>query len=160
MLKDNERVVLGPKKMIVIPANHYCTVTNPLARCVPGKQAELRFGEQEIRFFGVSPFFLSFFRSSSCLLLSSSFLVAGLFFSSSSEPFWLCHRFRDILRLTPSNNHSLTPPSPQEPFALYPGEVLENEASNPITPLKEIPLHHAMRVTAIADFTDATGCVL
>lgn len=30
--QDNEKVILGPEKMIVVPPRHYCIVENPVAR--------------------------------------------------------------------------------------------------------------------------------
>lgn len=41
----------------------------------------------------------------------------------------------------------------QEPFPLYPGEVLKQN----VTPLKVIPANSALRLKAILDFTDADG---
>lgn len=41
----------------------------------------------------------------------------------------------------------------QDPFPLYPGEVLKQ----PVTPLKVIPANSALRLKAILDFTDENG---
>ena len=30
--QDNEKVILGPEKMIVVPPRHYCIVENPVVR--------------------------------------------------------------------------------------------------------------------------------
>ena len=30
--QDNEKVVIGPEKMITVPPRHYCIVENPAAR--------------------------------------------------------------------------------------------------------------------------------
>jgi hypothetical protein len=30
--QDNEKVILGPEKMITVPPRHYCVVENPVAR--------------------------------------------------------------------------------------------------------------------------------
>lgn len=30
--QDNEKVILGPEKMIVVPPRHYCIVENPVLR--------------------------------------------------------------------------------------------------------------------------------
>ena len=41
----------------------------------------------------------------------------------------------------------------QEPFPLYPGELLKQ----PVTPLKVVPANSALRLRAILDFEDQTG---
>eukprot|EP00048_Salpingoeca_helianthica_P014523 m.222103 g.222103 ORF g.222103 m.222103 type:complete len:850 (+) comp15960_c0_seq1:41-2590(+) len=54
--QDNEKVILGPEKMITVPPRHYCVVENPVARDADGaiileasKQVKLRHAESEIR---------------------------------------------------------------------------------------------------------------
>ncbi|KAL5478080.1 hypothetical protein EMCRGX_G024958 [Ephydatia muelleri] len=54
--QDNEKVILGPEKMIVVPPRHYCIIENPVVRDKGGKpvmdkhgQAKLRHADQEIR---------------------------------------------------------------------------------------------------------------
>lgn len=54
--QDNERVVFGPEKMIVVPPRHYCVVENPVIRDDDGDvvldaagQAKLQHADQEIR---------------------------------------------------------------------------------------------------------------
>ncbi len=41
----------------------------------------------------------------------------------------------------------------QEPFPLYPGEVLKQ----PVTPLKVVAANSALRLRAVLDFEDETG---
>jgi len=60
---DNDSVVLGPKKMIVIPPRHYCILENPVVRNEKNEvlldqygQVRLRHGEEEIRFEQNDPF--------------------------------------------------------------------------------------------------------
>ncbi|RNA36335.1 major vault -like, partial [Brachionus plicatilis] len=55
--QDNEKVVLGPEKMITIPPRHYCVVENPALKDKENKiqfdqsgQVKLAFAELEIRF--------------------------------------------------------------------------------------------------------------
>ncbi|XP_071093773.1 major vault protein-like [Haliotis cracherodii] len=97
--QDNERVVLGPEKMLVVPPRHYCVVENPVVRnkddhivCNESGQAKLFHADQEIRL-------------------------------------------------------------AQDPFPLYPGEVLKQ----PVTPLKVVPANSALRLRSILDFEDETG---
>lgn len=54
--QDNEKVILGPEKMIVVPPRHYCIVENPVLRdddsrpvVDPNGQVKLRHADQEIR---------------------------------------------------------------------------------------------------------------
>lgn len=54
--QDNEKVILGPEKMIVVPPRHYCVVENPFMSDKDGKpvldkhgQVKLRHADQEIR---------------------------------------------------------------------------------------------------------------
>jgi major vault protein len=55
--QDNEKVILGPEKMLTIPPQHYCIIENPVQRkdnCQvlfdANGQAKLAFGDTEIRF--------------------------------------------------------------------------------------------------------------
>ncbi|XP_064391610.1 major vault protein-like [Halichondria panicea] len=54
--QDNEKVILGPEKMIVVPPRHYCIVENPAVKDKDGQvvfdthgQVKLRHADQEIR---------------------------------------------------------------------------------------------------------------
>lgn len=54
--QDNERVVLGPEKMVTVPPRHYCVIENPVLKDKEGKvefddfgQAKLVHADQEIR---------------------------------------------------------------------------------------------------------------
>lgn len=54
--QDNERVVLGPEKMITVPPRHYCIIENPVLRNKDGEvvhdksgQVKLSHADQEIR---------------------------------------------------------------------------------------------------------------
>ncbi|XP_019850101.1 PREDICTED: major vault protein-like [Amphimedon queenslandica] len=54
--QDNEKVILGPEKMIVVPPRHYCVIENPVVRDGDSKpildsngQVKLRHADQEIR---------------------------------------------------------------------------------------------------------------
>ncbi|KAK6967558.1 major vault protein [Biomphalaria glabrata] len=97
--QDNQRVTLGPEKMVVVPPRHYCVIENPVCRDKDNKiivdnlgQIKLQHADQEIR---------------------------------------------------------LT----QDPFPLYPGEVLKL----PVTALKVVPANSALRIRAILDFEDENG---
>ncbi|RNA00145.1 major vault -like, partial [Brachionus plicatilis] len=55
--QDNEKVVLGPEKMVIIPPNHYCVVENPVLRDEQNnvmfdknESVLLAFSDIEIRF--------------------------------------------------------------------------------------------------------------
>jgi major vault protein len=55
--QDNEKVILGPEKMITIPPRNYCVIENPVIRDKDSKvvfdnngQAKLAFADLEIRF--------------------------------------------------------------------------------------------------------------
>jgi major vault protein len=94
--QDNEKVTLGPEKMITIPPRNYCVIQNPVGRDAENKvlfdasgEAKLIFADSEIRF-------------------------------------------------------------SQDPFPLYPGEVLKQV----VTPLKVIPANSALRLKAILDITE------
>ncbi|CAL1527902.1 unnamed protein product [Lymnaea stagnalis] len=94
--QDNERVTLGPEKMVVVPPRHYCVIENPVTRDKDGNiiidnlgQIKLQHADQEIR---------------------------------------------------------LT----QDPFPLYPGEVLKL----PVTALKVVPANAALRIRAVLDFDE------
>ncbi|ESO97274.1 hypothetical protein LOTGIDRAFT_214098 [Lottia gigantea] len=97
--QDNERIVYGPEKMIVVPPRHYCVLENPVIR---NKDDEV--------------------------------------VTDSSGQVKLYHADQEI-RLA------------QEPFPLYPGEVLKQ----PVTPLKIVPANSALRLRAILDFEDESG---
>ena len=54
--QDNEKVVIGPEKMIVVPPRHYCIVENPVVKDKDGQpvidgcgQVKLRHADQDIR---------------------------------------------------------------------------------------------------------------
>lgn len=54
--QDNEKVVAGPEKMIVVPPRHYCVIQNPVVRNKDGEpvidtigQVKLRHADEEIR---------------------------------------------------------------------------------------------------------------
>ena len=94
--QDNEKVIVGPEKMITVPPRHYCIVENPVVRDDDVRpvfdelgQVKLRHADQEIRL-------------------------------------------------------------AQDPFPLYPGEVLKQT----VTPLKVVTANTALRLRAILDFDD------
>ena len=43
--QDNEKVILGPEKMIVVPPRHYCIVENPAVMGGEGKVAVDSYGQ-------------------------------------------------------------------------------------------------------------------
>lgn len=99
--QDNEKVVLGPEKMITIPPRNYCVIENPVVRDAEKNtvvfdqksgEAKLVFADLEIRF-------------------------------------------------------------SQDPFPLYPGEVVKQT----ITPLKVIPANSALKLKSVLDFTEDDG---
>ena len=97
--QDNEKVIVGPEKMITCPPRHYCVVENPVVRGDDKKpvmddtgQIKLRHADQEIRL-------------------------------------------------------------AQDPFPLYPGEVLKQV----VTPLKIVQANSALRLRAILDFETEDG---
>lgn len=54
--QDNQRVILGPDKMVVVPPRHHCVIKNPVCRDDDGNptldqygQAKLHHGELEVR---------------------------------------------------------------------------------------------------------------
>ena len=54
--QDNEKVVAGPEKMIIVPPRHYCVIENPVVRNKDGHpvidhtgQVKLRYADEEIR---------------------------------------------------------------------------------------------------------------
>jgi major vault protein len=54
--QDNEKVVVGPEKMVTVPPRHYCVVENPVVRDADdnivyeaSKQVKLRHADSEIR---------------------------------------------------------------------------------------------------------------
>ncbi|GAB6028612.1 hypothetical protein CHUAL_004449 [Chamberlinius hualienensis] len=97
--QDNERVILGPERMIVIPPRHYCIVDNPIVVDDNKK-----------------PIF------------------------DSSGQVKLKHADKEV-RLE------------QDPFPLYPGEIL----FKPVTLLQTVPANSAFRLAALRDFIDADG---
>ena len=97
--QDNEKVILGPEKMIVVPPRHYCIIENPVVRDKAGKPAMDKHGQARLR-----------------------------------------HADQEI-RLT------------QDPFPLYPGEVLKQV----VTQLKVVQANTALRLRAVLDFDDDTG---
>ncbi|XP_065891500.1 major vault protein-like isoform X2 [Dysidea avara] len=97
--QDNEKVIVGPEKMITCPPRHYCVIENPVVRGDDKKpvidksgQIKLRHADQEIRL-------------------------------------------------------------AQDPFPLYPGEVLKQV----VTPLKVVQANSALRLRAILDFESDSG---
>ncbi|XP_055957703.1 major vault protein [Patella vulgata] len=97
--QDNERIVYGPEKMLVVPPRHYCVIENPVVRNADNEVVADKAGQIK-----------------------------------------LYHADQEI-RLA------------QEPFPLYPGEVLKQ----PVTPLKIVPANAALRLRAILDFEDDAG---
>eukprot|EP00794_Sanderia_malayensis_P005339 gene5339-6009_t len=52
ILQDNEQIVLDPVPMVKVPPGSFCTIENPVKLPVEeGKQCQVRFGQQEIRFY-------------------------------------------------------------------------------------------------------------
>ncbi|PAA65947.1 hypothetical protein BOX15_Mlig027053g1 [Macrostomum lignano] len=54
--QDNERVILGPERMVTVPPRHYCVIENPVVKAEDGSvvydtfgQAKLAHADQEIR---------------------------------------------------------------------------------------------------------------
>lgn len=54
--QDNERVILGPQRMVTVPPRHYCVVENPVIRNKEGEiqydksgQARLSYADREVR---------------------------------------------------------------------------------------------------------------
>lgn len=97
--KEHENVILGPKKMIKIPPQHYCEVENQVVRDDNGDliyekhgEVKLAFGDSEIRF-------------------------------------------------------------PQDPFPLYPGEVLKQD----VTPQKIVMANSALKLKATLLVTDSNN---
>jgi len=97
--QDNEKVIVGPEKMVTCPPRHYCVIENPVVRGDDKKpvvdksgQIKLRHADQEIRL-------------------------------------------------------------AQDPFPLYPGEVLKQV----VTPLKVVQANSALRLRAILDFESNSG---
>lgn len=46
--QDNEKVILGPEKMIVVPPRHYCTVENPVIVGDGGKVVLDSYGQVSV----------------------------------------------------------------------------------------------------------------
>ncbi|CAD5126039.1 unnamed protein product [Dimorphilus gyrociliatus] len=97
--QDNERVVLGPERMITVPPRQYCIIENPVQRNGDGEVILDGYGQVK-----------------------------------------LAHADKEI-RLT------------QDPFPLYPGEVL----LQPVKPLTIVVANSALRLRAVLDFTDGEG---
>ncbi|ESN94932.1 hypothetical protein HELRODRAFT_102919 [Helobdella robusta] len=97
--QDNERVILGPERMITIPPRHYCVVENPTVKDKDGR-----------------------------VVLDANGQVK------------LCHADLDV-RLA------------QDPFPLWPGEILKQQVSE----LKIVVANTALRLRAILDFEDDIG---
>ena len=97
--QDNEKVVHGPEKMIIVPPRHYCVVENPVLRDADRKVVLEENGQAKLQ-----------------------------------------HADQDV-RLT------------QDPFPLYPGEVLKQT----VTPLKVVTANTALRLRAMLDFDDEDG---
>lgn len=95
--QDNQKVNLGPEKMVVVPPRHYCMIENPVCRDADGKPVIDQLGQTKLQ-----------------------------------------HADMEI-RLT------------QDPFPLFPGEVLKQ----PVTALKVVPANSALRIRAILDFDQA-----
>ena len=50
MLQENQQVVFGPARSVIVPAGHYCRVENPVKLPVAhGTQAQLQCGYSVIR---------------------------------------------------------------------------------------------------------------
>ncbi|PAA74177.1 hypothetical protein BOX15_Mlig006291g3 [Macrostomum lignano] len=94
--QDNERVVLGPEKMVTVPPRHYCVIENPVFKDEDAKVVYDEFGQVK-----------------------------------------LAHADQEI-RMA------------QDPFPLYPGEILKVGVS----PLRIVPPNSALRLKAQLDFTD------
>lgn len=93
ILQENQKIVFGPTRFIVIPPGHYCRIVNPAKLPVAYKeQAKSNLGQEEIRF-------------------------------------------------------------QQEPFPLYPGEVIVDGASG-IKKLPVVPSGKALKLQALIDFHD------
>jgi len=98
VLRDNEKVVLGPVQMVKVPPGYYCTIENPAILPVKeGEQCQVSFGQLDIRF-------------------------------------------------------------NQDPFPLYPGEILvggnNTSYKNAIKKLPVIASNHGLKLRALVDFED------
>lgn len=94
--QDNEKIILGASKMVVIPPSHYCTVENPIVRNEQGDPVFDTYGQVKLR-----------------------------------------HADREV-RLE------------QEPFPLFPGEVLKEQ----VTKLKIVHTNAALRLRALRTFNE------
>lgn len=94
--KENERVIFGPEKMVVVPPCHYCIIQNPVIRNSDG-------------------------------IIQYDLLGQTKLYHADLE-----------IRLQ------------QDPFPLYPGEILYQE----VKPLQVVPANSALRVRALRDFKD------
>ncbi|CAL1533849.1 unnamed protein product [Lymnaea stagnalis] len=94
--QDNQRVTLGPEKMIIVPPRHYCTIENPVCRDKDGNVVVDRLGQIKLK-----------------------------------------HAELEI-RLA------------QDPFPLYPGEILRH----PVTALTVVQSNSALKILAVLDFKD------
>lgn len=93
---ENEHVIFGPEKMIIIPPCHYCIILNPVLRNAEDALVYDTIGQVKLK-----------------------------------------HADLEV-RLE------------QEPFPLYPGEVMHTEVS----PLTVVPSNCALRLKAVRDFDD------
>ncbi len=46
--KDNEKVLLGPTRMVIVPPRHYCVVRNPVVRDADGELVRDNFGQVKL----------------------------------------------------------------------------------------------------------------
>lgn len=97
--QDNERVLVGPERMITIPPRHYCLVENPVVRNAEGTVEFDKDGQVKLMFADID------------------------------------------VRLA------------QEPFPLWPGELLKKSA----TKLKVVLANTALLLKSALDFTDESG---
>ncbi len=49
--QDNEKVILGPEKMVVVPPRHYCIVENPALTGKDGKMVLDAYGQVRSHFY-------------------------------------------------------------------------------------------------------------
>ena len=45
VFQDNEKVVEGPTKMVILPPNYYCVVKNPSIKDAEGKPCQDQYGQ-------------------------------------------------------------------------------------------------------------------
>ncbi|KAJ8315004.1 hypothetical protein KUTeg_007154 [Tegillarca granosa] len=157
-LRTNERLVVEPTPMVIIPPGHYCVIKDPCSNYIPGKACELRLGQYEVKLHG-APFPLY---PGESLVDAPGFLHSQSNYSKAIK-LLPCVKANYAIRLYAKLDHEEDDGTKREagdkwqlvgPITYIPRPEVEiDKIVEPCT----IKTGEALRIKALQDFTDRSG---